>query len=205
MEQNNIFLIKNNFLNNPRAQGIVETLFVTILFLTGVVFAMVQLNMIGMQWLRANEAAQGAARCAAVNDGTYTELAIDEAASRAAMYVLGPKAVPGNNFVTVWYPEGDLGQDRSGEKIKMLSGHIYYFQKIMFGSLLQPLMGDNDLFVKSQGRFGHFYGGDVSITRTLEVSKKKGVSTGAAHARFVKSPDRKFLNKAWPDAKKFDE
>lgn len=203
MEQNNI---SNISFINKKGQGIVETLFVTILFLTGVVFTMVQLNMIGMQWLRANEAAQGAARCAAVNDGTYTELAIDEAASRAAMYVLGPKAVPGNNFVTVWYPEGDLGTDRSGEKIKMLSGHIYYFQKIMFGSLLQPLMGDNDLFVKSKGQFGHFYERDVVlIKRTLEVSKQRGTSTGAAHARFVKSPDRKFLNKAWPDAKKFDE
>jgi hypothetical protein len=163
---------------------------------------MVQLNMISMQWLRANEAAFGSSRVAAVNDGTYTELAIDEGAFRAAVYTLGPKAVPAQNFTTVWYPgDGALGNDRAGEKRKMLSGHIYYLQKIAFSSLLQPLAGDNDPFVKSQGHAGSFYGGGFNM---LDVSRKKGI-TGAAHARLVKSPDRKFLNKAYEGAKKFDE
>ncbi|MDI6757999.1 MAG: hypothetical protein QME32_08285 [Endomicrobiia bacterium] len=157
-----------------------------------------------MQWLRANEAAFGAARVAAVNDGTYTELAIDEAAFRAAVYTLGPKAVPAQSFTTVWYPGADktvLGTDLGGEKRKMLSGHIYYLQRIAFASLIQPLAGDNDPFIKTQGRAGSFYGGGFG---TLDVSRIKGI-TGAAHARLVKSPDRKFLNKAYEGAKKFDE
>lgn len=185
-------------------QGVVETLFVTVLFLSGVVFAMVQLNMISMQWLRANEAAFGAARAFVVNDGSYTDLAYDEASYRAAVYTLGPKAVPTKSLVPHWFPGEDttaLGTDIGGEKKKMTSVHIYYIQKIAFASLIQPLAGDNDPFIKTQGMAGSFYGGGFG---TLDVSRKKGI-TGAAHARLVKSPDRKFLNKAYEGAKKFDE
>jgi len=65
----------------------------------------------------------------------------------------------------------------------------------MFASLLQPIAGDKDPFIKSRGLAGGFYGGGVPM---LDVSRKYGV-TGAAHCRMVKSPDWEYYKKSWKD------
>jgi len=170
----------------------IETLLITILFLTAVVFAMVQLNLIAYGWLRSNDAAQAGVRCAIVAEGATANNKAKNVAQYAVNYVLGA-GLPAK--VTVW--EKNLGslKDRSGRPIRMFSVHAYYIQRVMFPSLLQPIAGDNDPFIKSQGYAGSFYGGGVSL---LDVSRKYGI-TGAAHCRMVKSPDWEYYNKSWKD------
>jgi len=159
---------------------------------------MVQMNLIVYGWLRANDAAQAGVRVAVVTDTVSTDDGSNaqSIAQKAILYVLGI-GLPAKT--TVWKkPLGSL-EDRGGSNIYMYSAHAYYLQKVMFASLLQPIMGDNDPFIKSGGMVGSFYGGGIGA---LEVSKKYGV-TGAAHCRMIKSPDWEFYNRSWKDGPEF--
>ncbi|MCD6422771.1 MAG: pilus assembly protein [Elusimicrobia bacterium] len=180
-------------LRGEKGQGVVESLLVTILFLTAVIFAMVQLCMIGYGWLRANDAAQAGVRCAIVAKGaTASSNEAKNAAQYGITYCLGA-GLPAK--ATLY--EKTLGnlKDRAGRAIRMFSAHAYYIQRLMFASLLQPIAGDKDPFIKSRGLAGGFYGGGVPM---LDVSRKYGV-TGAAHCRMVKSPDWEYYKKSWKD------
>jgi len=73
-------------MKGEKGQGVVESLLVTILFLTAVIFAMVQLCMIGYGWLRANDAAQAGVRCAIVAKGATASS--NEAKNAAQVWVL---------------------------------------------------------------------------------------------------------------------
>jgi len=180
-------------LRGEKGQGVVESLLVTILFLTAVIFAMVQLCMIGYGWLRANDAAQAGVRCAIVAKGaTASSNEAKNAAQYGITYCLGA-GLPAK--ATLYdEPLGNL-KDRAGRSIRMFSAHAYYIQRLMFASLLQPIAGDKDPFIKSRGLAGGFYGGGVPM---LDVSRKYGV-TGAAHCRMVKSPDWEYYKKSWKD------
>ncbi|PKN02075.1 MAG: hypothetical protein CVU77_01250 [Elusimicrobia bacterium HGW-Elusimicrobia-1] len=197
-------MIKQKIIKSQSGQGVVETLLVTVLFLTAIIFTMVQFTMITLGWMRANDAAQAGVRAAIVTKGNSSAGAEGEDpeqnAQTAITYVLGI-GLPAK--ATIWNknPLGKAGADHSGNPKQMFSAHAYYTQSVMFSSILQPILGDNDPFIQSEGMAGSFYGGGYG---TLDVSRKYGV-TGAAHCRMMKSPDWKFYETAYPGAKKFNE
>lgn len=164
-------------MKNNHGQAMVETLFSTI-FLIFLCFAAVQFYMIVITWLRANEAAQSAVRCAIVSKGATINGADGESpedkAQNAASLIFSVDSIPPS--VKLWEkPERNddlyLGidqsssQDGKGAGIKMFSAHIYYKQKLMFSSFFNRL----------------------------------GFFDGAAHCRMIKSPDWKFYDKAYPE------
>lgn len=181
-----------------RGQGMIESMLITVLFLSAIVFVMVQFSLITFGWLRANDAAQAGVRCAIVAKGISASSEAENAAQTGILYVLGA-GLPAK--ATVW--EKNLGdaKDHAGSAVRMFSAHAYYIQKIMFSSILQPFLGENDPFIKTGGMAGSFYGGGFGM---LDVSRKYGI-TGAAHCRMVKSPDCDYYDKAYKGAKKFNE
>ena len=199
---------KNKKILNNSGQAAVETLLTTVIFVTAISFAALQVVLIANGWLIANDAAFSAVRCAIVAKGATDEGAGGEDPELKALYAAN--LVLGGNLpaiVKLWSknPLESAGEDRSssnnsdheGAQIRMFSAHVYYVQKIMFASILQPVNPLRNF----GGIFGSFYGGGLKY---LAVSKKYG-PTGAAHCRMIKSPDWKYYEKAYPDAKTFDE
>lgn len=180
---------KQLFQLSDKGQAMVETLF-TIVFITGMFFAAMQVAILSTAWLRANEAAQAGTRCAIVSNGSTTEGAEGQNPSTKAQiavsYILG-LGLPAKTVVWDKYPLESAGNDHSsgpqtnGAQIRMFSVHVYYFEKLMFSSLLKP----------------------VSTLGFLNISDKYG--GGAAHCRMIKPPDWRYYEKAYPGAYKFNE
>jgi hypothetical protein len=64
----------------------------------------------------------------------------------------------------------------------------------MFAGVLQPLLGELDPFIITDGRYGSFYS-KLALPFTVPTN---------ARARLVKSPDKDFLYKAFPGAKNWE-
>ena len=114
-----------------KGQAAVETLFTTI-FLTAVMFAVIQLLITITLWLKANEAAQAGLRCALVAKGSTSEGAGGEnpgaTARKAVLYILGAN-YPAN--IELW--DKPLSDGNQAET-RMFSLHIYYYQKMKFAA-----------------------------------------------------------------------
>jgi hypothetical protein len=182
-----MFYLKGN--NGTAGQALVESLF-SLVVLTAAFFAAVQFCLIAYAWLRANDAAFSGVRCAVVckrNAAQGGEADQPQtAATRAALYVLGT-GLPAQVTLYDKDPLGAAGTDLSGNAKKAFSVHVYYRQKLMFSSFLQPIAG------------GWGRGNPL-----LSTSRRYGPS-GAAQCRMVKSPDWRFYCRAFPGANLYEE
>ena len=171
----------------------VETLLV-IIFMTIIFFAAIQFFLVAVYWLRANEVAHSVLRCAIVSKGSTIEGADGQNPQNIATATAN-LIFSGDTIVStkLWdkEPYGASGIDHSsgnnaqGSIIRTFGAHVYYMQKLMFGSIFGGL---------SSG-FGN--------NQFLSVSKRSGLPSGAAHSRMVKSPDWRYYDKAYPEADKF--
>ena len=174
-------------------QAMVETLLV-IIFITIIFFAAIQFFMVAVYWLRANEAAHSVLRCAIVSKGS-TIAGADGQNPQNSATVAANLIFSGDTIVNakLWdkEPYGASGIDHSsgnnaqGAIIRTFGVHIYYIQKLIFGSIF--------------GRLSSGYGSN----QFLSVSKRSGIPSGAAHSRMVKSPDWRYYDKAYPQADEF--
>ena len=171
----------------------VETLLV-IIFMTIIFFASIQFFLVAVYWLRANEAVHSVLRCAIVSKGSTIAGADGQnpqsIATTAANLIFSRDTIVN---VKLWdkEPYGASGIDHSsgnseqGAIVRTFGAHIYYIQKLMFGSI-----------------FGGLSSGFGS-NQFLSVSKRNGLPSGAAHSRMVKSPDWRYYDKAYPQADEF--
>ncbi len=189
-------MLKKSFLVSSKGQGLVENLIVTMLFLNAVIFVIIQISLITINNLIANEAAFSAARAAIVSP-TYAEA--KDIINVVSGVLLAPHFSP-NNFIpiktSVWrkQPLGvdnkDYGDGKNRENIWSYTINVKHATRVMFGSVMQPILGDLDPFIITEGKVGSFYS-KLYLPYTLPTN---------ARCRLVKSPDREFLYKAFPDA-----
>jgi len=183
------------FVKNTTAQGLVENLIVTMLFLTAVIFTIIQISLITINALIAGEAAFAAARASVV---APTQSEANDIIDKVAAILVVPHFSP-DNFIpldaTLWRkkPLGTDNQDNQGLNIYSYTVNIKYVTKVMFAGVLQPLLGDLDPFIITGGRAGSFYS-RLALPFTAPTN---------ARARLVKSPDKDFLYKPFPDAPKW--
>ena len=175
-------------------QAMVETLLV-IVFMTIIFFASIQFFLIAVYWLRANEISHSVLRCAVVSKGSTTAGADgsnpEKNATIAANILFFDESIA---TARLWDKEsyGNSGIDHSsgnrsqGAIMRTFGAHIYYGQKLMFGSM-----------------FGGLSTGIGNI-QFLNVSNRTGLPSGAAHSRMVKSPDWRYYEKAYPQADNFN-
>jgi hypothetical protein len=185
------FLIKIKHCQS--GQAMVETLLV-IIFMTIIFFAAIQFFLVAVYWLRANEAAHSVLRCSIVSKGSTIAGADGQnpqnSATVAANLIFFGDTIA---IAKLWDkdPYGVSGIDHSsgnnaqGAIVRTFGAHIYYAQKLMFGSM-----------------FGRLSSG-LGSTQFLSVSNRSGLPSGAAHSRMVKSPDWRYYNKAYPQAEEF--
>jgi len=176
-----------------KAQAMIETLLVIIL-MTIIFFAAIQFFLVAVYWLRANEAAHSVLRCSIVSKGS-TIAGADGQTPQNSATVAANLIFFGDTIAIakLWDkdPYGVSGIDHSsgnnaqGAIVRTFGAHIYYAQKLMFGSM-----------------FGRLSSG-LGSTQFLSVSNRSGLPSGAAHSRMVKSPDWRYYDKAYPEADKF--
>lgn len=211
------------------AQSLVEALFVVV-FTTIIMFSFLQICIMVVDDMTANEAAFSAMRSAAV---TKNDKRQEEAENRiknyyGKYYLLGKylgfneditgsfgfstkeEVAPfynrresnnessqneqssevSDNFVTVWpkYPsQVKHTESFSGEFISKQTVKLYYYTKVMFGSLTAPK-------TSKPGSFFEKY-----------ILKRTGRRRyQSARCRMVPSPDSEFYYKAYPGANNFD-
>ena len=159
--------------NNQKGAATVETVVLMVIFLMGMYFSAIQLFLLSLGALSANESVYTSVRSGVVREsiseasrearisGFWTLL------SQAKMLRVVPSKI-------VLYEKKPLNTTRrassEGTAVSMHAG-LHYYQRIMFGSFLQPKSGGIPLY---QGTVG---------------------------CALVKSPGAKYLYKAWPDAK----
>lgn len=186
---------KWGILSDESAQGLVENVIVTMLFLTAVIFTIIQISLITINSLIANEAAFASCRAAVVASSRRN---VDETVELAAFALLAPHFSP-DNFIpinaSVWrkLPLGVKNKDHQGNYIYTYNINVKHVTKLMFAGVLHPLLGEFDPFIITDGRAGSFYS-RLAIPFTLPTN---------ARARMVKSPDKDFLIKAYPGAKEW--
>ena len=148
----------------------VETLLVTVLFLSAVIFAMVQVSLITINTLISNEAAFSMVRSAVV---AKTDSDVSSASRSAAFFLLGPHMsaenyMPLKATVLGKKPLDVEQQDYQHDQIKTYEVDINYAVKLMFSKIIQPFSGP--------------------------------VYTTDATARMIKSPDSEYYTRAYPGA-----
>lgn len=157
----------------------VETMIVTVLFLSAILFAVVQLNTLVVHELIANETAFSTARVAVVTPKS----ALDRNTKLAALELVAPYVSP-DSFIplkAVTSNEEDIPSAPGiGHPVELYQTELHYAIRIYFASLLQPFF-----------KFSFLGGGNPYYTNV-------------ARARMVKSPDESYFKKAYPDAKNFD-
>ncbi|MDI6757743.1 MAG: hypothetical protein QME32_06965 [Endomicrobiia bacterium] len=186
---------KWGILSDESAQGLVENLIVTVLFLTAVIFTIIQISLITINALIANEAAFASCRAAVVASSRRD---VDEIVEVAAFALLAPhfsidNFIPINASVWRKTPLGVKNKDHQDNYIYTYNINVKHATKLMFAGVLQPLLGELDPFIITDGRAGSFYS-RWAIPFTLPTN---------ARARMVKSPDKDFLLKAYPGAKEW--
>lgn len=181
---------------NKKGQALVENLIVTMLFLTAVIFAIIQISLITINALIANEAAFAACRAAVVS---RTQNETKDTVEAVSFALLAPHFSV-DNFIplnaSLWRkkPLGVDNKDNQGLNIYSYNVNIKHATKIMFAGVLQPLLGELDPFIITDGRYGSFYS-KLALPFTVPTN---------ARARLVKSPDKDFLYKAFPGAKNWE-
>ncbi|AKL97664.1 hypothetical protein [Endomicrobium proavitum] len=217
-------------MKNNSGQSMIEALF-TVVFTTVIMFCFLQLCIMIVDDMTANEAAFVAMRSAAVTKGT-AGVANNEKAKEAKervenymmfFYPLSKAGKSGGNPSKFVYSDintvkpyfqssdrdedagdgdedADDGEDETGESVKIYvnkdsghnakdySGHrirshttkIYYFTRIMFGSIVAKTVSVKDRFFSGSKRYA------------------------SARSRMVPSPDAAYYNKAYPGAQNFE-
>lgn len=181
--------------SDESAQGLVENVIVTALFLTAVIFTIIQISLITINALIANEAAFASCRAAVVASSRRD---VEETVKVTAFALLAPhfsidNFIPLNASVWRKRPLGASNKDHQGNYIYTYNVNVKHSTKLMFAGVLQPLLGELDPFIITDGRAGGFYS-RLAIPFTLPTN---------ARARMVKSPDKDFLIKAYPGAKEW--
>ena len=148
----------------------VEALVFVIPLLSISIFAMVQVSLIVIDSLIANETVFSAARAAVVAQSSNE----DKNAKEAAIYILASDSSPNNltyfNTTTSkeTAAESDPVSDYQGIPIQTLETKIGYGVHLMFSNIIQPFSGS--------------------------------IYTADATARMIKSPDSDYYNKSFPGA-----
>ena len=202
-------------------QSMIEALFVVV-FTTIIMFSFIQLCVMVVDDMSANEAAFVAMRSAAVTGGTATDSNSDkakEAKNRVETYMVifyplsiavkgdfSPSkfAYSDKNSVDSYFHDSnndDTGDDDSGDSVTIYknddSGNkssdydgyrvqsytvkVYYFTRIMFGSIVAKLTSTKDFLYSGSRRYQ------------------------SARSRMVPSPDWRYYNKAFPEADNFEK
>lgn len=160
---------------NKRGAAAVETVLLMAIFFTALYFSSVQLFLLSLGVLSANESVYTSVRAGVVKD-SLTE-ATREARICGFWTLLSQakkiRVIPSKIVIYEKTPLNSAGRDASGGKVVTMHAGLHYFQRIMFGSFLQP--------------------------KSLGVPLYHGV----VRCAMVKSPDAKYLYSAWPDAKRW--
>ncbi|MDR0724123.1 MAG: hypothetical protein LBF23_02935 [Endomicrobium sp.] len=191
-----------------KGQTLLEALFVVV-FTTIIMFAFLQVCIIVVDDITANEAAFVAARSASVTESKFR---LKEAQNRAKSYILffyplavfsnskfnpshfvfvnkkdfeqnfktsgleneisGEEVLDDGNYITIWKGKKKT-KDYSGKQLSKATVKIYYFTRVLFGSL---------------------------VAKDNSVKNRRYQS---ARNRIVPSPDQSYYFKAFPGAKKF--
>jgi len=208
-------------MKNNSGQSMLEALFVVV-FTTVIMFSFLQICIMAVDDMTANEAAFVAMRSAAVTIGNAKSDGngkLKEAKSRVENYMLlfypfsiiykgdtSPSKFAYSDKKTVdkyfhaensdgeenddtgdsiaIYPNDDSGKKSYDYSDNLVHSHtvkIYYFTRVMFGSLVAKLTYKKDAIYSGARRYQ------------------------SARSRMVPSPDWKFYYKAYPGAKNFDE
>ena len=179
-----------------RGQTVVEALLMIVIFLSAVTFAMIQVGLITINSLIMNEAAFSTARVAIIAE---RDKDAEDITKLAAFFLTAPHLSPSNLILLGTSTSGKNPLDeapedyeKSDKQIRTYKTSIKYTAKLMFSGIIQPLFGDFDPFVVSGGRIGSFFSPSVSYMYPV-----------TACARMVKSPDRSYYHRAYPDAKEW--
>lgn len=205
-------------INNNRGQSLLEALFVVV-FTTIIMFAFLQLCIMVVDDMIANEAAFVGMRSAAVTKGSENTKK-EEAKKRINAYLfihyplasVNSKFSPNkfvfsdkktvekyfknnsspeeeeesesesSDYITIWTNTNKnyFSTDLSGNKITARTTKVYYFTRIMFGSLVAKFKSERDRLYNGSRRYQ------------------------SSRSRMVPSPDSAYYNKAYPGAKNFD-
>ncbi|MBN1622109.1 MAG: pilus assembly protein [Endomicrobiales bacterium] len=175
-----------NKINKPNnhGQAIVETAFLIIL-ISAICFAALQICIFVVNDIICNEASFASARVAIISTKVSSSQ-IQKDAENTALKIL-TWFFSTNNMMyketTLWdkKPLGWQIPVGNNENILSYTTNIKYDTKIMFSSLLNPFHN-----------FTFFSGGNPLLERS-------------ARARLIRSPNRDFYNKAYPEAESFNE
>lgn len=215
-------------IKKPRGQSLVEALFVVV-FTAIIMFAFLQICIIAVDDMTANEAAFTAMRSAAVTGGG--EAKFNEAKNRVKKYLvnfypftvsettsrmLGSFGFSNSSTVGTFFNRKNESEDNNEEESvssddsdsfvtmhkpvtasrktydysnNVLTDHtvkIYYFTRVMFGSLVAKKTSRREMTDKILGKSG---------SRRYQ----------SARSRMVPSPDSAYYNKAYPGARNFED